>query len=167
MTSLVRSTFDRLVHVETLLWNRCDEELLCRTGLRLGRLEVLRVIASVEQCRVNDIAMRLQITVGAVSKLVDRLEESGHCRRAPNPEDRRSSVLSVTPLGRTALEEAERIIDPLLQRCFADADLHSLNEALSRVEQTLTAESAGEQGNGGRRSAASVPRASPSLSILS
>ena len=144
MTSLVRSTFDRLVRVETTLWNRCDEELHRRTGLRMGRLEVLRVIAAVDPCRVNDIAVRLQITVGAVSKLIDRLEESGHCRRQPNPDDRRSSVLSVTGHGRAALEEAERIIQPLLQRCFASADLPDLNETLTRVEQALGAQVAPE-----------------------
>jgi DNA-binding MarR family transcriptional regulator len=146
MTSLIRSTFDLLVRVETLLWNHCDEELRRHTGLRMGRLEVLRVIADVDPCRVNDIAVRLQITVGAVSKLVDRLEESGHCRRLPNPDDRRSSVLSVTDLGRAALDEAERVLQPLLRRYFTSEDLQGLNDTLTRMEQALGAQVSGESG---------------------
>jgi DNA-binding MarR family transcriptional regulator len=143
MTSLARSTFDRLVHLETMLWNAADDELRRRTGLRLGRLEVLRVIAGVDQCRVNDIAGRLQITVGAVSKLVDRLEESGHCQRQPNPTDGRSSLITVTGAGREALDDAEHVIEPLLQRCFASADLEYLNDTLARVELAVHEEGAG------------------------
>lgn len=133
-----RKTFDLLVRVETMLWNRCDDELGRRTGLRLGRLEVLRIVAAVDQCRVGDIASQLQITVGAVSKLVDRLEASGHCRRQPNPDDRRSSVISVTDQGRAALAEAEGVIDPLLERCLVAANLNHLNAALAHIEQALS-----------------------------
>jgi hypothetical protein len=63
-----RKTFGRIVHIETRLWNRCDAELRRRTGLSLGRLEVLRVIAEVKQCRVGDIVTRLLITVVAFSR---------------------------------------------------------------------------------------------------
>lgn len=139
MTSPVRSTFDRLVRVEILLWNRLDDELRRHTGLPLGRLEVLRVIAGTEGCRVQDIASRLLITVGAASKLVDRLEASGHCQRHPNPDDRRSSLLTVTAVGQVALTQAETLLEPLLGQAFAAVHLPHLNDALAQVEQVLTA----------------------------
>lgn len=139
MTILARSTFNRLVQVETLLWNRCDAEVRRHLALPLGRLEVLRVIAATEHCRVNDVASRLLITVGAASKLVDRLGASGHCQRHPNPDDGRSSLITVTDVGRTALTQAEGILEPLLGQCFATADLHHLNVALSQLEQALSA----------------------------
>jgi DNA-binding MarR family transcriptional regulator len=138
MTTPARELFDLIVRVETMLWNHCDDTLRKRTGLPLGRLEVLRAIGEIENCRVNDIAVRLQITVGAVSKLVDRLEASGHCRRQPNPEDRRSSVLVVTDLGGSVLAETQAVIEPLLQSAFAPANAEALSDALARVERALT-----------------------------
>lgn len=139
MTTPARSTFDRLVRVETMLWNRLDDELRCSLGLPLGRLEVLRVIVEIKGCRVHDVASRLLITVGAASKLVDRLEASGHCQRHPNPDDRRSSLLKVTEAGQVALTQAESVLEPLLIQAFAAADLRHLNDALSRIEQALEA----------------------------
>ncbi len=132
-----RAIFDRLVHVETRLWNLCDDALRKQSGLPFGRLEVLRIIAVIDQCRVGDIAIHLHITVGAVSKLVDRLEASGHCRRQPNPGDRRSSVLSVTGAGEAALAQAEAILEPLLQRYLGVANHDHLSDALKPVEQAL------------------------------
>jgi DNA-binding MarR family transcriptional regulator len=137
LTSPARLTFDRLVHVETMLWNRLDDNLRQRVGLPLARLEVLRVIAHTECCRVNEVASGLLITVGAASKLVDRLEASGHCARQPNPDDRRSSLLNVTALGRTTLTQAEALLEPLLDRAFASVQLPHLDAALAQVERTL------------------------------
>ena len=38
---------------------------------------------------------------------VDRIERSGLCRRAPNPDDARSSVLALTPAGRRRLDATQ------------------------------------------------------------
>ena len=137
MTSATRPTFERLIHIETMLWNRCDEAVRRHTGLPLGRLEVLRVISAVEHCRVQDIASRLLITVGAASKLVDRLEASGHCQRHANPDDRRSSRLTVTRAGQDDLAATEEIMEQLLQQAFGTTDLQHLNDALAQVEHAL------------------------------
>jgi DNA-binding MarR family transcriptional regulator len=64
-------------------------------------LESLRVIGRHPgSARVADLQGELRITVGAASKLVDRLERDGLARRRPNPNDRRSSVLDLTETGR-------------------------------------------------------------------
>ncbi|RYF30634.1 MAG: MarR family transcriptional regulator [Cytophagaceae bacterium] len=137
MSSSPRTTFDRIVHIETLLWNLCDAELRRQVGFPMGRLEVLRSINEIEGCRVNDIAERLAITIGAVSKLVDRLESSGLCQRKPNPEDRRSSLLAVTDIGLRTLEQADNVLEPLLERWFTQINLRSLNDGLIQIERNL------------------------------
>lgn len=48
----------------------------------------------------KEIGVRLGLTSGAVTALVDRLEKAGLAERVPNPEDRRSSVVRITPSGR-------------------------------------------------------------------
>jgi MarR family transcriptional regulator, organic hydroperoxide resistance regulator len=85
------------------------------------------VIDTIPGCRVYDIANELGITTGGTSKLVDRIEASGYCRRLPNPDDRRSSLLELTEEGRRMLAEAGTAFDDELQ--------HRLGAALP--ERTL------------------------------
>jgi DNA-binding MarR family transcriptional regulator len=72
-------------------------------------------IISRQRCRVQDIAEELSITIGGTSKLVDRIEAAGHCRRRPNPADRRSSLIELTPAGRRLLAKATEAFDDELQ----------------------------------------------------
>lgn len=74
-----------------------------------------------ERCRVYDIATDLRITTGGTSKLVDRIEAGGYCRRLPNPADRRSSLLELTPEGERILESAGAAFDEELQRWLGSA----------------------------------------------
>ena len=62
--------------------------------------------ARTRPCRVADIAQELAIGWAGVSKIVDRIEAAGHCQRSPNPNDARSSHITLTPPGRAKLDEA-------------------------------------------------------------
>jgi DNA-binding MarR family transcriptional regulator len=75
------------------------------------RFEPMGVIARRLDCRVDDIASELVITVGGTSKLVDRIEAAGCCRRRANPGDRRSSIVELTPVGRRQLARATKFVD--------------------------------------------------------
>jgi DNA-binding MarR family transcriptional regulator len=110
----LRRVFDDLIRFETELWDAVDARLRPE-GVTLGRFETLLVIERQGPCRVADIAAALAITVGGVSKLVDRLEAGGHCRRRPNPDDRRSSLVELTPAGRELLARAGRPFDDELR----------------------------------------------------
>ena len=102
----LRDVFDDLIRFEVLLWNAIDARLREESGLPLGSLDVMRTIARTSRCRVYDIATALAITVGGTSQAVDRLEKRHLCARRPNPDDRRSSIVELTPEGRELLESA-------------------------------------------------------------
>ncbi len=106
MPSDFQRVFSELVRLETELWNAIDARLRSAHELPLSRFEPMQVISRRDSCRVNDIALELAITVGGASKLVDRIEAAGHCRRTPNPRDRRSSIITLTAAGRRLLAEA-------------------------------------------------------------
>jgi DNA-binding MarR family transcriptional regulator len=76
---------------------------------------VLRAIARIPNARVHDVASELSITVGGTSKAVDRMEAAGLCVRRPNPEDRRSSIIELTPVGADLLARALVIFDAELE----------------------------------------------------
>jgi MarR family transcriptional regulator, organic hydroperoxide resistance regulator len=119
--SELRKLFNDLIHFEIELWNAVDVRLKRDFGLPLTHFEPMSVMDRLPKCRVYDIAGELGITTGGTSKLVDRIEASGYCRRLPNPDDRRSSLLELTPEGRRLLAEAGLAFGDELQRRLGNA----------------------------------------------
>ena len=107
--------FQDLVRVETFLCSSVEDRLLSDFQLPFGRFQVLQVVARHGSCRVGDIAEELGITWGGTSKLVDRLEATSLCRRRPNPDDKRSSLIALTPAGERLLAKAEEVADEELR----------------------------------------------------
>jgi DNA-binding MarR family transcriptional regulator len=143
MAMNLRQTFDDLVRFETELWNGIDATLQRECGVTLGTFNVLLVVNDTADCRVNDLAAALSITVGGGSQAVDRIEARGLLERKPNPANRRSSLLSLTASGRRTLETASAVFDDELQAWFA-APLTS--GALDRLSKDLaTLRSAAER----------------------
>jgi MarR family transcriptional regulator, organic hydroperoxide resistance regulator len=117
----LRQLFSDLIRFEIELWNAVDARLKGEFELPLTHFEPMSVIDRLPGCRVYDIASELSITTGGASKLVDRIEAGGYCRRLPNPADRRSSLLELTPEGRRLLAEAGAAFDEELQRWLGTA----------------------------------------------
>jgi DNA-binding MarR family transcriptional regulator len=103
--------FDELIRFETELWNAVEARLRTDHDLALSWFEPMQVIERTDNCRVHDIATALSITVGGTSKLVDRIENAGYCRRHANPDDRRSSIVELTASGRRLLTKAAKTFD--------------------------------------------------------
>lgn len=122
--------FRSLVRLETELWNRVDATLQREHQVSLAWLEFLQTIDSTPGCRVLDITRTLAITVGGASKIVDRIERAGLCRRVPNPADARSNSIVLTGSGADLLTAAnatfEAVLAELLGHGAADDDLARL-----------------------------------------
>ena len=125
--------FGEMIRFQTELWNAVDRRLRASHDLPLSWFEPMQVIHQLGGCRVNDIAEELSITVGGTSKLVDRIENAGHCGRLPNPADRRSSLIKLTPGGTKLLAEATVSFEAELDRRFGAVS----SRALSQLGSTL------------------------------
>jgi len=152
---LIRTTtaFLDLVRIETRLYTGADQRLRAEHGLSLGQFEIMSIVERIEDCRVADIMAELAVTVGAVSKAVDRLEAAGRCRRLANPHDGRSSILELTPQGRALLAAARPTLEAELVARTAPvvptAELARAASGLAALRAHLEA-----QGYGERRQAA-------------
>jgi MarR family transcriptional regulator, organic hydroperoxide resistance regulator len=111
----LRRLFNDIIRFEIEIWNAIDARLKSEFSLPLTHFEPMSVIDRLPGCRVYDIARELGITTGGTSKLIDRIEANGYCRRLPNPADRRSSLLELTPEGQRLLAEAGVAFDEELQ----------------------------------------------------
>ncbi|MFZ1412008.1 MAG: MarR family transcriptional regulator [Micropruina sp.] len=131
--------FDTLLRYEIQLWNALDGAVQREHGLSLGRLRALRVLRERGgRARVQDLADDLLITVGAASKLVDRLERDGTAHREPNPDDRRSSLIALTPSGTSVLDAGLATFEATLADCLAvegaaEGDLAPITARLQRL----------------------------------
>lgn len=129
--------FDDLVRFETELWNELDARLRAEADVPLGSFNVLLVVERVPDCRVNDIAGALAITIGGASQAVDRLERRGLCSRRPHPEDRRASIIELTDDGRTRCAAAGLVFDRELAARFdtalTETRLRQLADALATL----------------------------------
>jgi len=97
-----------LVSLEIVLWNRIDATLKAQHALSLPFFESLYFIGGAQSgsVRIGDLARTLRITVGATSKLVDRIEAAGLIRRELDAADRRASRVALTEVGKQLLAEA-------------------------------------------------------------
>jgi MarR family transcriptional regulator, organic hydroperoxide resistance regulator len=133
----LRRLFNDLVRFEIELWNAVDARLKSEFDLPLTHFEPMSVMSLLPGCRVYDIAAELGITTGGTSKLVDRIEASGYCRRLPNPADRRSSLLELTPEGERMYAKAGVAFDDELQRWLGspvpERTLRQFGSTLSRL----------------------------------
>jgi len=130
-----RKLFHDLIRFETEVWDAVDRRLRARVELPLSWFEPMAIIGELDACRVNDIADALSITVGGTSKLVDRIEAAGLCERRPNPDDRRSSLITLTPVGERRLADAVVEVDDELARWLAlpDSTLDRFHAVLRRL----------------------------------
>jgi DNA-binding MarR family transcriptional regulator len=111
----LKTVFSELIRFETDLWNAVDARLRSEHDLQLTWFEPMQVMAKYPACRVFDIKKELSLTVGGTSKLVDRIEAAGLCRRLANPGDGRSRIIELTPAGQRLLAKATKSFEDELE----------------------------------------------------
>ena len=68
---------------------------------------------------MTDIAERLILSPGGITKVIDRLEAKGYVKRLPQPGDRRATVLELTSTGKDIMTDARALIDQQLKEVWA------------------------------------------------
>ncbi|GAA2502714.1 MarR family winged helix-turn-helix transcriptional regulator [Actinocorallia cavernae] len=133
--------FSDLVRCETRLYNALNDRLRERHGIVTSQFEALRYLRDHEGARVADLAAEFAIGIGATSKGVDRLEKQGWAVRAPNPADRRSSLLALTEEGTALVGAAEETFGAALAELITgvldDASTTAAAQTLSRLRSAL------------------------------
>lgn len=100
-----------------------------------------RVLAELEHsgaARVSALAHQQRVAQPSMTGLVQRLQGDGWVERHPDPEDGRASLVSITPEGRTALDEYRRVsanrVRPHLNE-LSDFDRATLARAVELMQR--------------------------------
>ena len=125
-----------------------------RMGLGLTDLHALEHLSR-EELTPKQLGERLFVSPGAITALLDRLENVGHLERVANPKDRRSSLLQTTRSGKEAMvaqvlplaAEVERIAAGL-----SDEELAAIEKFVGEVTAATTRQALSPDGAAGARS---------------
>ncbi len=129
-----------IMRVQQIMLARLGE-LLRPFGLTFPRYETLMVLvfSRTGSLAVGKMGERLQVHRTSMTHMADRLEEAGLVTRVAHAEDRRSTLIEITPAGRelaaratVVLNEAGFAMDPLDED--ARDEITGLLEAVRRHE---------------------------------
>lgn len=93
-----------------------------RHGVTVAEWVIMRELFDREQVRPSELAERVHLTRGAVSKLLDRLVKKDLVLRLEDAEDRRAQVVALTQAGRRLVPRLARVADENDAHMFGHLD---------------------------------------------
>ena len=104
----VEGIVDRINGINRRIHRTLDETLE-QFGLDMGDYKVLNTLSQIGEpfrSTPGRLAKRMELSSGAMTNRLDRMEEAGLIRRLPDPGDRRSVVVEVTEHGHETIQKA-------------------------------------------------------------
>lgn len=121
-----------IVHARQLVITAIDRALR-PLGLTFARYEVLMLLNfSANGCLpITKVGERLLVHPTGITRIVDRLEEQSCAIRQTNPDDRRSTLVCITPDGRQLVDQAtDTLVNSRFGLRMKSDSLHQLIELL-------------------------------------
>lgn len=119
--------------------------LLKQAGLYPGQELVMMYLWEVGPVRQAELIRAAELDPSTVTKMLQRLEQSGHVRRSPDPADRRAVLVEATEGSCALLADVGRAWSALEELTLAGldpAERAELGRLLAKVEGNLCAEAA-------------------------
>jgi DNA-binding MarR family transcriptional regulator len=109
-----------------------------RFGLSESDVEALEVLIDTGAATAGRLSELMGLSSGAVTRVIDRLEQAGYVRRVPDPADRRRVVVELVPEKMAAVEATmarfgEKSADEIAR--YSDTELAVINDFLTRMAQ--------------------------------
>lgn len=126
---------------------RWTEERLQPLGLSTGQIPVLYLLRDGAAVTQKELARLVRIEQPTMAQLLSRMERDGLIRRTDNPDDKRSSLISLTPLAFEKLPLARKVLSEGNReglKGFTDREITTLSKLLLRAVRNLDPETAAE-----------------------
>ncbi|MFE7777537.1 MarR family winged helix-turn-helix transcriptional regulator [Streptomyces sp. NPDC057445] len=118
---------------------------LRQAGLYAGQETVMMRLWQSGPVRQSDLIRMCELDPSTITKMLQRLEQSGHVRRCPDPADRRAVLVEATEDSCALYTDVTRTWGELEEHTLAGldpAERAELGRLLARVEQNLCTETA-------------------------
>lgn len=119
-----------------LLFDRIGR-LLRPLGVSAAGGLVLGILRDLGPMSPSEIGERLIVTRATVTGLIDSLERRGFVERRPNPADRRSLIVEITPEGLTVLQRVRTLVharEKAWMSSLSEAELETYIGLLQRIQ---------------------------------
>ena len=131
-----------LVRTHTRLWDEIETQMRRDHGLSMARYDVLAHLNMAGgRLGLSELAAAIALSPSGLSKLLDRMDESGLIRREPDPSDARAAFATITPEGRALVRKARLDHHALLRRTFGraldDRDVADLRRIMHRIAESI------------------------------
>ena len=120
-------------------FKRAMDETLGEFNLDYAEYKLLGLLSregEVYRSSPGRLARLMELSSGAMTNRLDRLEEAALVRRLPDPEDRRGVLVELTPKGRKAYDDAvgaQGRKEALVAAALGDEEKEQLNALLRRI----------------------------------
>src|SRR3954463_690748 len=139
MSTMDRNQIDSVIR--SLRRGNLQGSFFCQTvairfGLSESDVEALELLLDTGAATAGRLSEVMGLTTGAVTRVIDRLEQAGYVRRHTDPADRRRVVVEVVPeriaTVQTLLDSLERASAEEIDR-YTPEQLVLINEFLTRM----------------------------------
>ena len=130
-----RSIARLISRVRAEVMEALDRELAVH-DMSAAQMIVLSTLATGEADSASGLCKGISYDPGAMTRMIDRLEQKGLVRRRPHPEDRRTMNLELTAEGQQLYPKLAAAKDIVLRRFlqgFSDAEVATLDRLLNRM----------------------------------
>lgn len=101
---------------------------------------ILFVLWKTDNIPISVLSERTGLAKTTLTSMLDRLEISGHIRRAPDPDDRRAVRICLTENAEALQEKYERVsamMNEVFYRGFSDNEILAFEEGLGKILENL------------------------------
>lgn len=115
--------------------------LLRNTGLYPGQELLMMQLWERGEQRQADLIKTLGLDPSTVTKMLQRLEQSGFVTRKPSPNDRRAVVVSPTRAGQALRDQVRKAwcdLEQVTAAGFTETEYQQAMQVLARIEANLT-----------------------------
>jgi DNA-binding MarR family transcriptional regulator len=142
-TKLELKVWLRLLTCTTLIEREVRQNLRERFDTTIARFDLLSQLDRAPKgLTMGELSSRLMVTNGNVTGLTDALFREGLVSRVPEPDDRRSLRIRLTPAGKRFFDAMTPVHEGWIDRLMAGltrAEMAHLLELLGRLKQSLAA----------------------------
>ena len=124
------SVVQRMMHA-------CLQRAFDELGVVPSQLQLLHLIKHNQPVSLKTLATELRLTPGAITQQVESVVQAGYVNRNESSEDRRITVVSLTPSGVAVCKRLERMKQELLTKVVADLNDKELGIFLGVQQKML------------------------------
>lgn len=131
-----------LINRSARLFTRWGDGRFRALGLATAQIPVLATLKDHGPLTQTEMARLIKIEQPTMAQLLTRMERDGLVRRTPDPKDKRSSLVSLTPSALKVLPQARAILvegSNIALRGFTDREIATLSRLLKRVVDNMVA----------------------------